>query len=144
MHLLCRSVAQLHALELARCSSITPDAASSIQLHADTLEHLALVYCDIFSSARGIEALHMVTVSSKFYNLYYLCPCHRYKNFLKGLCKIISHDSRLNIESSCTVVVRSQFMMQDPLPSSWQANFWLVAASTCLVDLKFACGWRYS
>ncbi|KAK9916011.1 hypothetical protein WJX75_007231 [Coccomyxa subellipsoidea] len=55
-----RSIAQLHALELARCPSLTPGALSLIGQHAGTLEILALVHCDSISCAQSGDLTSMV------------------------------------------------------------------------------------
>ncbi|CAL8469945.1 g9487 [Coccomyxa elongata] len=49
--------AQLHTLELARCSSLTPGALACIREHAGTLEHLSLVDCRNIDAAAGTDVL---------------------------------------------------------------------------------------
>ncbi len=59
-----RACAQLHTLELARCSSLTPGALACIREHAGTLEHLSLVDCRNIDAAAGTDVLTTVKVST--------------------------------------------------------------------------------
>ena len=59
-----RACAQLHTLELARCSSLKPKALACIQEHAGTLEHLSLVDCRNIDAAAGIDILETVKVGA--------------------------------------------------------------------------------
>ncbi|BDA43960.1 probable BTB/POZ domain-containing protein FBL11 at C-terminar half [Coccomyxa sp. Obi] len=61
--------AQLHTLELARCSSLTPEALASIRQHKGTLEHLILVDCRNIDAAAGVDVLMMVKACTKLRSL---------------------------------------------------------------------------